>query len=115
MRNTREMYRKALDIYYSNSNDISPLIEMGMNENSARGTLYCYKKLLNGQLHTRNVQLVLIKTLLNSLYEKNDINGLANVIRALDKKYDFRSQNYNENNITARKIVDEYRAKLLAL
>ncbi len=114
-KNTEDFYLKALEIFYTHDQDIEPLLEMGMNENSAKGTLYCYKKLLNGELHTRNVQIGLIKVILRTLHKNNDKEGLANVIKALDKKYEFRFQNYKENNRTARGIVEKYREKLSML
>ena len=114
-RYTEDMFLKALEIFYTHDKNIDPLLEMGMNKNSAKDTLYCFNKLLNGELHTRNVPIGLIEVLLGTLQKNNDQEGLANVIKALDKKYEYRSRHYKESNKTARNIVEKYRENLLSL
>ena len=109
---TLDMFERAFEIFHTEKKDITPLIEMGMNEGSAKDTIRCYGKLLNGEIHTRQVTLMFVKFLLKELYKNRDKERLTNVILAFDKKYDFREKNYNEPNIRARMIVDEYRLKV---
>ncbi len=110
---TEDMVVKAVEIFFTKDQNITPLIEMGMTESSAKGTIYCYAKLIKGEPFSRGIQQNVIKAILKKLYENNDQGKLANVIAGLDKHFERRLNSKDkEKNNGAREIVDEYRDKL---
>ncbi len=111
-RNTKEMFEKSFEIYHSKDQDITPLVEMGMNANSAKDTICCFNKLLSGEPFSRNIQTGLIKVLLRQLYTNNKKEKLANVLTALEKQYDIRLKKYGESNRTGRELINKYKKKL---
>jgi len=112
-KNTEDRLEKAVEIFFTKDQNITPLIEMGMNENSAKDTIRCYAKLIKGEPFSRGIQQNVIKAILKKLYENNDQGKLANVIAGLDKHFERRLNSKNkEVNKGAREIVDEYRDKL---
>jgi predicted restriction endonuclease len=80
------MFEKAYEIYQSSTDDVKPLIDMGMNENSAKMTLTWYGKIFNGELYKRSASFTQIEFILNRLFQDNERERLAIVLESL-KKY----------------------------
>lgn len=110
--NTEELCTKAVEIFFTTEQDITPLIEMGMNKNSAKDTIRCYSQLIVGKPFSRGMQQGVFKPLLKYLYEHNDRENLNNVLIGLDRHFAIRLEKYNQKNIGAREIVDGYKKKL---
>lgn len=102
----------AVEIFFTKEQDVSPLIEIGMNKNSAIDTMRCYRKLIHGEPFSRSIQQNVIIALLEKLYEIDDKENLNNVLMALEKHFKIRLNKYGEKNIGAREIVKEYKRKL---
>jgi len=111
-KNTEDIQAKVVEIFFTKDQDITPLIEMGMNQNSAKDSIKCYSQLIKGEPFRRSIQQVVIKAILKKLYENNDGEKLANVLTGLEKHFEIRLKKYNEKNIVAKKIVAEYKRKL---
>ena len=114
MKKELNKYEKmAVEIFFTKEQDITPLIEMGMNETSAKDTMKCYAKLIKGEPFRRGIQQNVIKAILEKIHENNDKDNFNNVLMALDKHFEIRLNKYKEKNIGAREIVNEYKNKLL--
>lgn len=113
--NTEDLYTEAVDIFFTEKQDITPLVEMGMNENSAKDTIKCYAQLITGNPFRRSIQQNVIRALLKKLYKNEDKEKLSNVLTGLDKHFEIRIERYNEKNIGAREIVNDYKDKLQAM
>ena len=81
--NTREMFEKAYEIYHSPDQDVTPLVEMGMNENSANIALKHYKKFFAGEVPTRQASTIEVEVILNELYNDHDKSRLALVLQSM--------------------------------
>ncbi len=77
---TKEMFEKAYEIYQTTSQDIAPLIEMGMNETSAKMTIVWYSHILKGELYKRSASALQIEFILNKLFSDNDKKKLNLVL-----------------------------------
>jgi hypothetical protein len=114
MKKDLKKYEKmAVEIFFTKDQDITPLIEIGMNKTSAKDTMKCYSYLIKGEPFRRGIQQNVILALLNKLYENRDKERLNNVLIALDKHFEIRLNKYNEKNVGAREITNEYKHKVL--
>lgn len=109
----KEYERLAAEIFFTSEQDISHLLNLGMNENSAKGTMRCYKKLINGEPYSRSIQENVITALFEQLFKDENYETIPNVIKSLEENFKIRREKYNDNKIGARRIVDEYKNRLL--
>ena len=108
----KEYEKMAVEIFFTKDQDITPLIEIGMNKTSARDTMECYSQLIKGEPFRRGIQQNVILVLLKKLYENSDKERLNQVLIGLDKHFEIRLNKYNEKNIGAREIANKYKRKL---
>ncbi len=83
----------AVEIFFTNNQDITPLIEIGMNKTSAKDTMKCYSHLIKGEPFRRGIQQNVIFALLNKLYKNGDKGFQDTDLTALDKYFEFRLNN----------------------
>jgi len=86
-----------------------------MNENSAKDTMRCYKILINGKPYSRSIQHNVIIALLEQLFKDQKYDIIPNVINSLEHNFNIRLEKYGDKKIGARRIVNEYKNKLLLL
>ena len=101
--NIEEIQAKAVEIFFTTEQDITPLIDMGMNKNSAKDTIRCYSQLINGKPFSRSIQQGVIKPLLKYLSDHNDKEKLKNVLIGLDKHFAIRLEKYNQKILVPEK------------
>ncbi|MDD4274085.1 MAG: endonuclease NucS [Desulfobacter postgatei] len=111
----KEYERLAAEIFFTPERDISPLLEIGMNINSAKDTMRCYEKLINGKPFSRSMQQNVIIALFEKLFKDQNFEVIPNVIKALEENFEIRLVKYNDNKIGARRVVNEYKNKWLLL
>ena len=106
---SEEMIEKAYEIYFTDDQDITPLLNMGMNEGSAKMTMTWFKKLFDGELYKRSGSEMQIEWILNKLYETYDFKRLALALESLKKYCEF----YDEMPmIRVRQLIKEFEVKL---
>ena len=101
-----EIFEKAYEIYRASEQDITPLLKMGMNENSAQMTLTWYKKIFAGELYKRSASATQVEFILNKLYCGHDISGLTLVLQSMTKYLNY----YRNKKIEG--IVKVFKEKL---
>jgi len=111
----KEYERMAAEIFFTKEQDISPLLKIGMNKNSAKGTMVCYEKLINGKHYSRNIQQNVIIALLEQLFKDKNYGIIPHAIKSLEGNFNIRLEKYGDKKIAARRIVNEYKKKLLTL
>lgn len=109
----KEYERLAAEIFFTKEQDISPLLKIGMNKNSARDTMRCYEKLINGKPYSRSIQQNVITALLEQLFKDKNYGIIPNVIKSLEENFKIRLEKYNDNKIGAKRIANEYKNKFL--
>ncbi|WP_287126332.1 HNH endonuclease [Desulfobacter sp.] len=108
-KNTVEMFEKAFDIYNSKSTNISPLLDLGMNESSANMTLTWFDKIFSGQFYKRSMSYAQAKFILNKLYNSNENERLGRVLQS----FSLYVEHYQPKKIT--KLVNQFKEKFETL
>ena len=106
---TEEMIETCFEIFFSEDQNIDPVVQLGMNENSARMTIVWFSCLFNGELYKRRVPTMQVEWILNKLYDTRDFNRLKNTLKSLNKYCDFYA---NEPMLAIRSLVKEFEKKL---
>jgi len=109
---TKEMFEKVYEIYFTQTQDIDPVVKMGMNETSAKMTLVWYEHILNGKLYKRTASAVQIEFILEKLFNDNDKSRLALVLQSFNKYIEF----YNDKQLKkVKSYIELYEGKLLEM
>ena len=109
MRITEEMIEMCFEIFFSEDQSIDPVLQLGMNENSAKMTVIWFSCLFNGELYKRLVPKMQVKWILNKLYDTRDFGRLKNTLESLNKYCDFYD---NKPMLATRNLVKEFEKKL---
>jgi len=104
-----EMFEKVYEIYHTIEKDLTPVIEIGMNKNSAKMTLQWYDYILKGEFKKRTASKIQIKFILKELFLDNNVTGLENVLKYL-RQY---KEHYNPNFLN--QYIEDYEEKLQEL
>lgn len=106
---TEEMIETCFEIFFTEDQNIDPVVQLGMNENSARMTIVWFRFLFNGELYKRLVPAMQVEWILNKLYHTQDFVRLENTLKSLNKYCDF----YDKKPMVAvRNLVKEFEKKL---
>jgi hypothetical protein len=98
-KNTREMIEKAYEIYHSPEQDVTPLVKMGMNENSAKMTLTWFKHISDGTLYKRRVSTTQVEFILNELYHDPDKSGLGLALQSMNEYLEYYPNSKKINDL----------------
>jgi len=94
--------------FFSEDQNIDPVVQLGMNENSARMTIVWFNCLFNGELYKRQTPTMQVKWILNKLSDTRDFHRLMKTLESLNKYCDF----YDNRPMPAiRSLVKEFEKK----
>ena len=106
---TEEMIKASYEVFFTKDKDVEPVIQLGMDKNSAKMTIVWFEKLFSGELYKRTVSTLQIKWILNKLYQIQDYNRLKNTLESLNKYCDYYSK---KPMVSVRHLVKEFERKL---
>ncbi len=105
---TKEMIEKAYEIFHTLQKGVTPLVQMGMNENSAEMTMIWYEHILNGKLYKRTGSAMQVEFILEKLFHDQDKDRLALVLQSLNQYIEFYSERkFKKVRITIEKFEEK--------